>query len=478
MSGFFKFLLHEAGRIDSSAALHSAVSQYIDSLQDLPGWTFQHAVESTAIAELAQQKPDILVQSAYLWNAHLNSLGRRPRTYQADLYAMKRAIADGLAEIYSVIDTHGADNTLRVAILVPYLPNNPNNNILRVLAGYLGGLHRLGVKAVLVLTNEMSFPTGIAIPTGRNDPRPYRSMIEGVIGEYDAPADALYIAPPPFLEVGNLNWHLSFLESFRPNLVFFPNFEMSCAHIHGFGRSAATVYLQTSVRNRPPYEFTRYLYLGARREIDATHINPEKWHYHTFGYGNFGAGSSLTRADIGVDEIASLVVTAGNRLETEIDKELGSIMRHVMKKCPDVVWMLLGVQDEAKIRKNLGWDGEEIANRLICKGYIREIGDYLSLSDIYANPRRTGGAVSMALAVYGKTPVLSYNGNDACNFLIEEMMHETADSYREKLLDLIGDKAVIARVAHEQAVHFDANHTIENSSRDLLKHFNAALKEH
>lgn len=477
MSNYFQALLEEAGNIDSAVAIKDATTRWLDSLKDLPGWSFDANAERPAIIALAEQNPDILVQAVYIWNSQLAVLGRRPRSYQQDLFAMKRAVADGLAGLYPAADTRDPDDPLRVAIFVPCLPNNPNNNILRVLAGYLGGLGSIGVEAVLVLTNEMSFPEGITVPFSRTDSRAYRRMIEAVLAEYGTSPHALYMAPPPFHEDGNLNWHLAFRESFRPNMVFFPNFEMSCVHIHGFGRSAATAYLQTSVRNRPPYDFTRYLYLGARREIDGTHIHPEKWHYHTFGYGNFGTGAGLTRADIGVDETSRLVVTAGNRLEVEVNEELISIMRTVMTERPDVVWMLLGVQDEAKIRRALGWDGEEIADRVICKGYVREIGDYLGLSDVYANPRRTGGAVSMALAVYGKTPVLSFQGNDACNFLIDEVIHETSETYGNMLLALVSDTDLLARVALEQAARFDAHHTIEASARDLLKHLDAAMAE-
>jgi glycosyltransferase involved in cell wall biosynthesis len=477
MSIFFQALLDAADRIASAVELSGVVSEWLAGLQDLPGWTFNVDAERPAIAALAGRSPDILVQSVYVWNNRLAGLGRRPRSYHTDLFAMKRAVAEGLEGLYPQHHRQGPNSKLRVAVFVPWLPNNPNNNILRVLAGYVGGLRSLGVEAVLVLTNEMSFPEGVIQPLERSDPRPYRRMIESVLSEHGSPATALHIASPPFVDEGNLRWHLQFLDSFRPDVVFFPNFEMSCAHIHGFGRSAATVYLQTSVRNRPPYDFTRYLYLGARRDIDSTHINRGKWYYHTFGYGNFGTGAGLLRTDIGVAEAARVVVTAGNRLEVEVNEEFASIMKSVMTECPDTVWLLLGVKDEAEIRKTLDWDGLEIADRVICKGYVREIGDYLSLSDIYANPRRTGGAVSMALAVYGQTPVLSFHGNDACNFLIDEMMHETVESYRDKLLELITDQTATERVARAQGAKFAAQHTIEASSRDLLTHFEAALAD-
>ena len=83
----------------------------------------------------------------------------------------------------------------------------------------------------------------------------------------------------------------------------------------------------------------------------------------------------------------------------------------------------------------------------------------------------------MALAIYGMTPVLSFNGNDACNFLIDEMMHETAETYRDKLLELVRNEAAVARIAREQGARFEAHHTIEASARDLLTHFDAAIAD-
>src|SRR3546814_1546508 len=102
---------------------------------------------------------------------------------------------------------------------------------------------------------------------------------------------------------------------------------MTSATIHGFAHSAATVYLQTSLNNRPSYDFDRYLYLGRRRELDNTHIHRERWHYHSFGYEAFGFGSDITRASMGFAETDFIIVSAGNRRSEEHTSELQSLMR-------------------------------------------------------------------------------------------------------------------------------------------------------
>lgn len=479
MSGFFERLSDKAGTCHSAEALRGEIAAMFDEMADFPGWTFVPESEQPAAFDLARQAPDALIQSVYEWNSYLAARGRRPRRYGADYFAMKRMVAEALATRYPAPahppEVPLQDAPLRVAIWVPWLPNNPNNNIMRVVAGYLGGLLKQGdVTAAMVLTNEFSHPAGSTLAHARTDPRQHRSLLEGVIGEYDAPPETLYMAPPPFVEEGNLAWHMAFAEEFRPNAIFVPNFEMSSVHIHGQAKRAATVYLQTSVRNRPPYDFTRYLYLGEKRQIDDSHIHPGKWYYHSFGYGNFGAGSGLTRKDIGLAEDAFVAVTAGNRLEREVDPEITGLMGDLMEANPRVVWMLMGVQKEALIRETLGARFEAMADRVICNGYVREIGDYLSLSDVYVNPRRTGGAVSMALAVYGHTPVISFAGNDACNFLVDEMIHDTPESYGAKLAELAGDAGDLDRIDTAQRARFEANHTIEASAADLVTHVRAA----
>lgn len=472
---FFQILIEKSAHLTTAANLHTFLADNFSDPNILLDWTFDADVESAAAHQLADVSPDLLILSVYELNLFFANVNRRPRRFAGDYPAMKKMAADALSQRYP--NEHQYNDKLRVAIYVPYLPDNTNNNILRVVAGYLAGLQRKGIDTVLVVTNEFSHPTQSGIKMARKDVRLYRKTLEAVIGEYDVPASSLAIAPPPLEDEGNFAWHRSFQSHYGPNAVFVPNFEMSSVHIHGFGKSAATVYLQTSINNRPPYDFARYLYLGSRRTIDSSHIHPEKWFYHTFGYAKFGLGNSLTRKGIGVPDQAFVVATAGNRLEKEINSEISGIMGSLMSSRQDIVWMLLGVRDEELLRKNLGQVFEHLQGRVICKGYVREVGDYLALADIYANPRRTGGAVSMALAIYGRTPVISFAGSDACNFLIDEMVHHSPDTYGAQLHSLASNRSLLEGIAIAQSSRFAQGHTIDSSACDLLHHLQQAIAE-
>lgn len=479
MQALLATILERAADATSRGALDQIISEYIDALPDIPGWTLDETAETDAAKALARVAPDALIQVPYSVNGRFLERRRWPRKHHHLISQLKRAVADALADVFPATDAArpAADAPIRAAILVPWLPNNPNNNILRVVAGYLGGLLQQGEveDCALVLTNEMSYPAGAAPDGERGDARQSRATHEAVVEEFGAGKDKLFYAPPPFCDEGNFNWNVDFRNSFRPNVIFVPNFEMSSAFVHAFGASAATVYLQTSIRNRPNYDFDRYLYLGERREIDASHIHREKWHYHTFGYGNFGADEGLSRADIGFGGQDFIMVSAGNRLEKEIDPEIAGIAAEAMERVPHAKWLLLGVQDEAQIRANLGDRFDGLMDRVIVKPYVRAIGDHMALSDIYVNPRRTGGAVSMALAVHGRTPVIGFNHGDACNFLIDEMIHTTAESYAARLIELATDDKRMEEITDAQCRHFEKHHTLEASAADLVTHFRAAM---
>src|SRR3546814_6623407 len=83
----------------------------------------------------------------------------------------------------------------------------------------------------------------------------------------------------------------------------------------------------------------------------------------------------------------------------------------------------------------------------------------------------------MALAVYGNTPVISFDGNDACNFLLDEMICDSPEQFKEHLGRLANDPAYRSDVATRQMEHFRAGHTVDASCADLVRHFHAARSE-
>lgn len=474
----FRFLRDHYVPGTSASALAKNIEKMFPNPMDIPGWEFRRDVEEPFVRELAKVSPDALLPVVPALVNHFRNVKRYPRQMTRDLDQIKRCVADTLATSFESRPISSGD-TIRAVIMVPWLPQNPNNNMLRVVLGYLSGLLRNPDvdDAILIVTNENAVEASSDVSGLNVDARLNEATFHGVAKEFGVPADKIKIAPPPLEAPGNAVFHETLLKDFAPNVVFVPNIEMTSAYIHGCAKSAATVYLQTSVRNRPPQEFNRYLYLGERRVIDNTHVNPDRWHYHSFGYENFGAGTGLKRADIGLADDDIVLVTAGNRLEAEVTEEIAGLVAAAAAVEPKLKWMLLGARNQDGIVANMGSSHAALADRLIFKGYVREIGDHLALSDVYVNPRRTGGAVSMALAVYGGTPVLSFTGNDAGNFLVDDMIAATPEAYRQTLLRLVREPAYLKDVERRQREKFDAGHTVDASAADLVQHFKATLRE-
>src|SRR5207244_1375021 len=109
-------------------------------------------------------------------------------------------------------------------------------------------------------------------------------------------------------------------------------------------------------------------------QVGTDYINPDRWYYHSFGYESFGTGTGLTRAKAGVDANDIVIVTAGNRLKRELSQEFAGIIAQALRAQPRVRWMILGVQDKAEIVSKLGLHFNELADRILFKGYVSEIG--------------------------------------------------------------------------------------------------------
>lgn len=478
----FSLILDQARDVSSVEDVFRLVSASIPDIAAAAACSLDLAGEDRAANALARSNPDTLAVLPHAIAQRFMQLRRWPPAHASGIAAIKRLAADALAANFAVAGDRRRSDRLRAVILVPWLANNANNNLLRVVASYAAGLlrHPDIEDAMVLVSNEIATadPQRHKLPPDakpKMDARTFRHVHEKAMREFGAPADRVRYAPPPFSEGGNIRWLVAFDSEFAPDVVFVPNVEMTSSAIHGFGRSAATVYLQTSVNNRPPYDFDRYLYLGGRRGIDATHIHQDRWRYHSFGYEPFGFGSGLSRAEMGFDDGDFVIVSAGNRLETEINAEIAGVVAGVLGDDPKRKWLLLGARDESRIRANMGEAGLLIGDRAVFKGYAQEVGDYLAHCDVYANPRRTGGAVSMSLAVYGGTPVISFDDNDACNFLLDDMVCVDAAEYAGRLRRLADDAGYRADVSARQRAKFDAGHTADASAADLVRHFHEVV---
>ena len=458
----------------------AAVERLLDDVPDIPSSRIALPDDAAALDAVA---PDALTLLPRLLRNAFVARRRYPRAMNADIDVLRRLGADRVAGLYPHPDAHDGiagreGRGLRVSMVLPHLLSRETANLTQVALSYAEGLaaHPDVASLDVVLTNEFSVPGDAERPFSfRADTALEADALAALFEAVGVPASRLHHAAPPLADGPDANARdvAAIHAAIAPDVVFVPNVELSAAHAHGMGRGAATVFLQTSLRNRPALDFDRYLYLGERRAIDATHIHPARWDYHPFCYARFGFGGAEA---VPWPDGARTIATVGNRLEREVTREFADTVCAALRSDERAHWALVGVQDAAALQGALGRRATEVAARIHLVPFTAHLGDLLAQCVAYANPLRTGGAVSMSVAVHAGTPVLTYPGNDACTFVIPELVALDERSYAHALLRLVADEPERKRLAALQSGVFERYHSPAGSADDLVGHFHTALR--
>ena len=447
----------------------------------LKHWVPDFSSESACAHEIAATNPDLLLPVVGALRNHCITKKLYPNHYDLVLSALTRIVADALADLF---EPHPVQpGPMRVVIMVPWLhTTRPTNNILTLVAQYLAQLEQIpeitGLDLLVTNENNMGVPWYCRdVP---NNASPGRRMHAEVFLKAGVKKTGIHYAPLPLQRRENAIWVRDFFRQTRPNIVFVPNVALTSYYVHGINKQSASIYMQTSLRNRPPYDFDRYL--CKPQSLDDSHLHRERWHVFKSGYSNFGEQKDFGRKCIGVNDDDVLIITTSNWLQTEIDEEICEILFGVLHTHPRAKWMLLGatLKHMPTLRRKIqgifsSWQSHSVMERVILQKFTLDIKRYLELSDIYVNPRRTGGGMSMALSIYGNTPVLSFQGNDATNFLLPEMVFDNPSDYGAKLSQLVSDRSSRLAVAGRQREALIQNHSMEVVTRKLTQHFRSIL---
>lgn len=132
---------------------------------------------------------------------------------------------------------------------------------------------------------------------------------------------------------------------------------------------------------------------------------PRVFHF-PFRFQPMGQAAPLDRAALGLPADATLLVTAGFRLDTEIAAPWSGHMLAFVEAHPDVHWLLIGIPN-----------GEQPGGlpqhpRIHCVAPQPELAPWLAMCDIYANPPRVGGGGSLAMAMEQGLAVATFAGGD------------------------------------------------------------------
>ncbi len=111
-----------------------------------------------------------------------------------------------------------------------------------------------------------------------------------------------------------------------------------------------------------------------------------------------------TREKYGISRNSFVVITVGTRLSNEISEKLVSSMFGLMYK-HDIVWMIVGNSKDNKTINNTGKDMIE-NKKLILIDYEDSLECLYSICDVFLNPVRTGGGISILKAMHEELPIV------------------------------------------------------------------------
>ena len=166
------------------------------------------------------------------------------------------------------------------------------------------------------------------------------------------------------------------------------------------------------------------------REVWGGIFPPPQPVYHPWRIKRSSKQWQVTRAELGLSETAVIWVTAGFRLEHEINGEWTSRVLQLMVHYPHVVWLLVG--GEGKLPQALL---QAPPGRVRTLATRNDLPGILRCSDIYVNPPRMGGGFSVAEAMAEGMPVTSFADSDGGDKVGEQALADM-DAYMERLAGL------------------------------------------
>jgi hypothetical protein len=200
----------------------------------------------------------------------------------------------------------------------------------------------------------------------------------------------------------------------------------------------------------------------ARRDIWGGVFAPPQPVFHPYRVRRSRKQWPVTRAELGLGDDAVVWITPGFRLEREVRGEWASRMLQLMARYPEVVWLLVGGEGKLPLALQRAAPGRVRA--LPTRGDLIGI---LRISDIYVNPPRMGGGLSVAEAMAEGLPVTSFADSDGGD-KVGELALPGMDAYMERLAALTESPGLRAELGEALHKRFSERFDLEASGPELL----------
>ena len=130
-----------------------------------------------------------------------------------------------------------------------------------------------------------------------------------------------------------------------------------------------------------------------------------------------------------------IISIVGNRLNNEIDTEFEDVIRWIISNFPQTVVVFVGEADSILEHFKV----EMVNQRVIGIKFCRELMEFYNCTDLYLNPRRSGGGVSSVMALNAGVPVVTLPDCDVAVNVGECYVVNDFDKMKKEISKYIND---------------------------------------
>lgn len=194
----------------------------------------------------------------------------------------------------------------------------------------------------------------------------------------------------------------------------------------------------------------------------------QKRKYHQLRTG-FSFLKKSTTERIPKSDESVFLVTVGNRLSQDLSEHYVDELLKVLNNNPQVVWFIVGTNHHEYINKKYS---KQVADgKIKYIPYEEDLMEFYSICDIYLNPFRKGGGISIAMAMSVGLPVVCVKGdNDGAVYVDQQNCFDEIEYFNQVEL-LIKSESERHNSGNVMKKRIMENFNVEKTITQLLSFF-------